>query len=135
VSRDDKLINDYLIKNNLTAEKDSSGMYIVNYVKGTGPKPTPANCVQVKYQGKLLVDGREFDKNESISFNLNQVITGWQIGFSYLTKGDSATFLIPSKLGYGPNGFYGIPPDAPLLFHVTLHDFKDGLDPATNQCK
>lgn len=135
VARDDKMITDYLTKNNLTAEKDSSGLYIVNHVKGTGAKPTPANCVQVKYQGKLLSNGREFDKNENISFNLGQVIRGWQIGFGYLAKGDSATLLIPSRLGYGPDGFYGIPPDAPLLFHVTLHDFKAGFDPATNQCK
>jgi FKBP-type peptidyl-prolyl cis-trans isomerase len=135
VARDDKMINDYLTKNNLTAEKDTSGLYIVNYVKGTGPKPTSANCVQVKYQGKLISNDREFDKNQNISFNLGQVIVGWQIGFSYLAKGDSATFLIPSRLGYGSDGFYGIPPDAPLLFHVTLHDFKTGFDPTTNQCK
>ena len=135
IARDDKMINDYLTKNNLTAEKDSTGVYIVNHVKGTGPKPTPANCVQVKYKGELLANGREFDKNESISFNLGQVIRGWQVGFGYLTKGDSATLLIPSRMGYGPDGFYSIPPDAPLLFHVTLHDFKTGFDPATNQCK
>jgi FKBP-type peptidyl-prolyl cis-trans isomerase FkpA len=135
IARDDKMINDYLTKNNLTAVKDSTGLYIVNYTKGTGPKPTVENCVQVKYEGKLLSNGRPFDQNENISFNLAQVIRGWQIGFPQLSKGDSATFLIPSRLGYGPDGFYGIPPDAVLLFNVTLHDFKSGFDPATNQCK
>jgi FKBP-type peptidyl-prolyl cis-trans isomerase FkpA len=135
IARDDKMINDYLTKNNLTAMKDSTGLYIVNYTKGNGPKPTVENCVQVKYEGKLLSNGRPFDQNENISFNLAQVIRGWQIGFPQLSKGDSATFLIPSRLGYGPDGFYGIPPDAVLLFNVTLHDFKAGFDPATNQCK
>lgn len=133
--REDKMINEYLTKNNLTAEKDSSGLYIVNYVKGTGPKPTRENCVQVKYQGILLANGREFQRNDNISFNLGQVIAGWQIGFSYLSKGDSATFLIPSRLGYKEEGFYSIPGDAPLVFHVKLHDFKTGFDPQTNQCK
>lgn len=135
VARDDKMINDYVKANNLEAVKDSSGLYIVNYTKRPGAKPSVENCVQVKYQGRLLGNGRIFDQNENISFNLNQVIRGWQIGFTHLAKGDSATLLIPSRLGYGPDGFYGIPPDAPLLFHVTLHDFKAGLDPATNQCK
>jgi FKBP-type peptidyl-prolyl cis-trans isomerase len=135
ISRDDKTINDYIAKNNLNAEKDSSGMYIVNYVKGSGPKPTSENCVQVKYEGKLLQNGQPFDSNPNISFGLGQVIRGWQIGFPYLSKGDSATFLIPSRLGYGAEGFYGIPPDAVLMFNVTLLDFKNGLDPQTNQCK
>lgn len=134
-SRDEKMINDYLKDNNLNAERDSSGLYIVNYTKGAGPKPTADHCVQVKYAGRLLTNGREFDKNENISFNLNQVIMGWQIGFPYLAKGDSATLLIPSRLGYGAEGFYGIPPDAPLVFDVTLHDFKTGFDPQTKQCK
>jgi FKBP-type peptidyl-prolyl cis-trans isomerase FkpA len=135
VSRDDKMINDYIAKNNLNAEKDTSGMYIVNYVKGTGPKPTAENCVQVKYEGKFLQNGQPFDANPNISFGLGQVIRGWQIGFPYLSKGDSATFLIPSRLGYGAEGFYGIPPDAVLMFNVTLLDFKNGVDPKTNQCK
>ncbi|HEY0654984.1 MAG TPA: FKBP-type peptidyl-prolyl cis-trans isomerase [Chryseosolibacter sp.] len=135
ITRDDKMINDYLTKNNLTAQKDSTGLYIVNHTNGTGPKPSVENCVQVKYEGKLLANGRPFDQNENISFSLMQVIRGWQIGFPQLAKGDSATFLIPSRLGYGPEGFYGIPPDAVLLFNVKLHDFKAGLDPATNQCK
>lgn len=135
VSNEDKMIKNYLTKNNLTAERDSSGLYIVNHVKGSGPKPTVENCVQVKYQGILLANEKEFQRNDDISFNLGQVIRGWQIGFTYLAKGDSATFLIPSRLGYGPEGYYGIPPDAPLIFNVTLHDFKNGFDPATNQCK
>lgn len=134
-TRDDKMINEYLTKNNLQAEKDTSGLYIVNYTKGTGAKPTVENCVQVKYEGKFLKNGQTFDQNPNISFNLGQVIQGWQIGFPYLAKGDSATLLIPSRLGYGAEGFYGIPPDAVLLFNVTLHDFKKGFDPQTNQCK
>lgn len=135
IAKEDKMINDYLTKNNLKAEKDTSGLYIVNYVNGTGPKPAVENCVNVKYSGKFLQNGREFDKNESISFNLGQVIRGWQIAFPKLAKGDSATILIPSRLGYGPEGFYSIPPDAVLLFDVTLRDFKGTLDPKTNQCK
>jgi FKBP-type peptidyl-prolyl cis-trans isomerase FkpA len=135
IARDDKMINDYLTKNNLTAVKDTSGLYIVNYTKGTGPKPTVENCVQVKYAGKLLSNGRPFDQNDNVTFSLQQVIRGWQIGFPLLSKGDSATLLIPSRLGYGPEGFYGIPPDAVLLFDVTLRDVKAGLDPATNECK
>ena len=50
--------------------------------------------------------------------------------------GDSATFYIPSKLAYGPQGYPGaIPPDAVLIFNVTLLDVKDEYDGSTRSCK
>jgi FKBP-type peptidyl-prolyl cis-trans isomerase len=104
-----------------------------------GPKPTPDNCVVVKYEGKLLEKVLEneppFDSNPKISFNLNQMIAGWKVAIPMLSKGDSATFYIPSGLGYGPQGNYGIPPNAVLVFKVTLFDFKNTYDRATNSCK
>ncbi len=133
--REDKLMTRYINDKKLNAVKDTSGMYVINYVSGPGPKPTPDNCIQVKYVGRFLQNGRIFDQNEKISFSLTQVINAWKIGFSQLAKGDSATFLVPSRLAYGTEGYYGIPPDAPLLFDVKLYDFKAGYDQATNQCK
>jgi FKBP-type peptidyl-prolyl cis-trans isomerase FkpA len=133
--RDDKLITDYLSKNNIQAEKDTSGFYFVMHNNGGGAKPTAQNCVEVKYAGKFLSNGQVFDQNAKVAFSLEQVITGWQYGIPKLSKGDSATFYIPSRLAYGDRGFYSIPPDAVLIFDVTLFDFKDSFDPATRTCK
>jgi FKBP-type peptidyl-prolyl cis-trans isomerase len=53
-----------------------------------------------------------------------------------LGKGDSGTFFIPSKLAYGPQGYPGaIPPDAVLMFTVTLLDVKKDFDQQTRTCK
>ena len=67
-----------------------------------------------------------FDRNKPIEFKLgsNQVIEGWEIGISLLSKGDKAKFVIPPELAYGSSGAGGvIPPDATLIFEVELIDF------------
>lgn len=134
--RDERQIKDYLASKNLKAEKDTSGIYYVIHNKTGAAKPTPENCVEVKYEGKFLKDERLFDKNEKIAFSLNEVITGWKLSIPMLAKGDSGTFLIPSKLAYGPQGYAGaIPPDAVLIFNVQLLNFTNEVDPATRTCK
>ena len=52
VAKDAAMINKYLADNNITAEKDSSGLMYVCIQKG-GAKPTVANCVEVNYRGAL----------------------------------------------------------------------------------
>jgi FKBP-type peptidyl-prolyl cis-trans isomerase FkpA len=134
--RDSQQIKKYLADNKLEAKQDTSGIFYILHNSTGGAKPTPENCVEVKYEGKFLKDGRPFDKNEKIGFSLNEVIRGWKLSIPMLAKGDSGTFFIPSKLAYGPQGYPGaIPPDAVLIFKVQLLDFKDEVDPATRTCK
>lgn len=134
--RDSKQIQKYLADNKLEAKQDTSGIYYIIHNTTGGAKPTPENCVEVKYEGKFLKDERLFDKNEKIGFSLNEVIRGWKLSIPMLAKGDSGTFFIPSKLAYGPQGYPGaIPPDAVLIFKVQLLNFANEVDPATRTCK
>lgn len=135
VAKDDKIISKYLKDNNITAEKDTSGFYYKVYNSGGGTKPTIDNCVEVKYKGTFLTTGKTFDQNEKIAFPLANVIRGWQLGIPKLGIGDSATFYIPSTLAYGPQGMRGgIPPDAILMFDVTLITVGT-FDEKTRSCK
>jgi FKBP-type peptidyl-prolyl cis-trans isomerase FkpA len=134
-AKDDKTIAKFLADNKIEAQRDTSGLYYVLHSNSGGAKPTSDNCVVVKYEGKLLENGNTFDKNPKIAFSLNQVIQGWKLAIPMLSKGDSATFYIPSQLAYGPQGNYGIPPNSILIFKVTLFDFKNTYDRATNSCK
>jgi FKBP-type peptidyl-prolyl cis-trans isomerase FkpA len=134
--KDQKAITDYLSANNIKAEKDTAGIHYVIHNTAGGKKPAAENCVEVKYHGKFLKDGATFDKNNNIAFSLQQVIRGWTLSIPKLGIGDSATFYIPSTLAYGPRGIPGaIPPDAILIFDVTLLNVKDTFDPATRGCK
>lgn len=136
LGQDTETINKHLTEGNLTARQDTSGLqYIIHSTSG-GKKPSLDDCVEVKYEGRFLKTGEVFDKAERIAFPLDGVITGWKLGIPMLGKGDSGTFYIPSKLAYGPQGYPGaIPPDAILIFNVTLLDVKKEFDQATRSCK
>lgn len=111
----------YIEKNNLNATKTSSGLYYVIKNEGTGGRPNSNSNVTVAYKGYFL-DGTTFDQSNSngISFNLNQVIAGWTEGLQLFREGGNGILLIPSNLGYGPNGRGTIPGGAVLVFDVTL---------------
>jgi len=133
---DETLIKEYLTKNNIQAEKDTTGVYYVIHDSKGKQKPTDVSCVTVSYKGALLETGQVFDKNENVSFSLSQVIPGWKIAIPKLGIGDSATFFIPSELAYGPRGAQGaIPPDAVLTFDVRLLNMGTEVDQKTGNCK
>lgn len=129
-------IKKYLADNKITAQEDTSGIYYVIHAAKGGKKPTPDNCVSVKYTGKFMKDGQIFDKNDNVAFPLNGVIQGWRLGIPMLGIGDSATFYIPSGLAYGPQGYPGaIPPDAILIFDVELLGMGASFDQVSRSCK
>lgn len=118
---DDQLIQDYIIVNNLVAEKDPSGLYVVIDQQGTGPTCNSSSDVRVAYTG-YYTDGEIFDGSSSqgVTFNLSGVIEGWKIGIPYFREGGSGKLLIPSALGYGPSGQGSIPPNSVLIFDIEL---------------
>jgi FKBP-type peptidyl-prolyl cis-trans isomerase FkpA len=136
---DEKVIQDYLAKNNLTAKAQhtASGLYYVDEVVGTGETPTQGDNVKVHYTGKLL-DGKVFDSSKNtgkpIDFQVGvgMVIPGWEEGIMMMKKGGKRTLIIPSGLAYGVDGSPGaIPGNSVLLFDVELLDFTKGAKPAT----
>lgn len=91
---------------------------------GTGAAPKATNTVRVHYHG-WLDNGKVFDssyqRNEDISFGLNQVISGWTEGMQLVGAGGMIELQIPSDLGYGNRGAPPvIPPKATLHFLVEL---------------
>lgn len=92
-----------------------------------GQTPKAGQKVFVAYRG-TLVDGTVFDSNEAFSFHLGlgEVITGWDTAVGGMTKGEKATFGISSEHAYGSSGAgAAIPPNATLIFEITLNDFCD----------
>ena len=114
-------IQAYLEDNNLIAQKSASGLHYIIDVEGTGEKPTPSDNVTVAYKG-YFTNGQVFDQSDTngISFNLNQVITGWTEGITYFKESGSGVLLVPSHLGYGSSGRSGIPGGSVLVFDVNL---------------
>lgn len=111
----------YISDHNLDALKSSSGLYYVITKQGEGAKPNSNSNVTVSYKGYFL-DGSVFDQSSSqgISFNLQQVISGWTEGITYFNEGGEGVLLIPSNLGYGSKDFNGIPGGSVLIFDIKL---------------
>lgn len=103
----------------------ASGLQYEHVTVGTGPSPGPTSKVEVHYRG-TLIDGTQFDssydRGETITFGLNQVIKGWTEGLQLMKVGGKTRFYIPQDLAYGatPNPNGPIPPYAALIFDVEL---------------
>ena len=96
--------------------------------QGKGKKPAAAQSVTVHYHGWLdggKVFDSSYDRGETISFGLNQVIKGWTEGMQLVGEGGMIELTIPANLGYGDRGAGNvIPGGATLHFLVELKAVK-----------
>lgn len=106
-----------------------SGLKYVVVEEGAGDTPNSGDTVTVHYTGKLL-DGKKFDssydRGQPIDFPVGsgQVIKGWDEALLGMKKGEKRVLIIPSDLGYGPQGRGPIPPNATMVFDVELVNFQ-----------
>ena len=101
-----------------------SGLQYQVLREGNGKKPKATDKVECHYEG-TLIDGTKFDssydRGQTATFGLNQVIAGWTEGLQLMQEGAKYRFFIPYTLGYGENGAgQSIPPYAALIFDVEL---------------
>lgn len=101
-----------------------SGLQYIVMEPGEGDSPVAADSVEVHYEGRLI-DGTVFDssfeRGETVTFGLTQVIPGWTEGLQLMKPGGKFKFIIPPELGYGEGGAgQTIGPNATLRFDVEL---------------
>ena len=94
---------------------------------GTGTEAVAGKTVTVTYTGWLYSTsatankGTQFDAGTfSFAIGSNQVISGFEQGVLGMKVGGKRTVLIPSSMGYGSSGSGSIPPNAGLVFDITL---------------
>ena len=102
------------------------GLQVVDLVEGDGEQ-APAGCtVTVHYVGVSWTnEGREFDaswdRGQTISFGLQQVVAGWTQGIPGMRVGGRRLLVIPPELGYGRRSpTPAIAPDDTLVFVIDL---------------
>jgi len=120
---DDELIQTYLSTHQITASKLASGLYYRVENQGSGVGCNSNSTVRVAYKG-YFTSGEVFDQsdNTGITFNLQQVISGWTEGIPQFKVGGNGQLFIPSAMAYGKNGTQGIPPNSVLIFDITLKE-------------
>lgn len=110
------------------ASKTESGLMYVIEEEGNGPVPNNGEEVKVHYTLRLN-DGEKLDSSYDRSQPLaavvgqTQLIKGWMEALTMFKKGSKVFLIIPSDLGYGPQGAGGvIPPNATLYFDMEILD-------------
>jgi FKBP-type peptidyl-prolyl cis-trans isomerase FklB len=106
----------------------ASGLQYQVLREGNGKRPAATDQVECHYEG-TLINGQVFDssyqRGETATFGLNQVIAGWTEGLQLMQEGAKYRFFIPYHLGYGERGAgQSIPPFATLIFDVELVKVK-----------
>lgn len=99
-----------------------SGLYLQDLVVGDGEEAVAGGWVTVHYTG-WLHSGARFETSlgrAPIRFKLTEVIAGWAEGVPGMKVGGKRKLVIPSPLGYGPQGKGPIPPNATLVFDIEL---------------
>lgn len=106
----------------------ASGLQYQVLREGNGQSPKVTDTVECHYEG-TLIDGTKFDssydRGQTATFPLNQVIAGWTEGLQLMKEGGKYRFFIPYELGYGERGAgASIPPFSTLVFDVELVSVK-----------
>lgn len=103
-----------------------NSLQTTNLKVGSGPAVKAGQTVTVNYTGAVAATGKIFqsslDTGQPATFSLSQVIKGWGEGIPGMQVGGERQLLIPASLAYGssPPPGSGIPPNAALVFNVTL---------------
>ena len=116
-----------------SATMDPTGFYYTINNAGTGTAVSNlCSTVSVSYKGTYF-NGVTLDStaaNQLATFQLGQVIVGWQKGLPLIKKGGEITLYIPPTLAYGPNdvtdnsGNVLVPGNSYLVFDVNLVDIQ-----------
>jgi FKBP-type peptidyl-prolyl cis-trans isomerase FkpA len=101
-------------------------------VVGSGASAVSGSNVTVAYTGWLHdstkpdAKGTQFDSSANFGFRLGvgQVIRGWDIGVIGMRVGGQRRLVIPPDLAYGSSGSGPIPPNATLVFDITLNSVQ-----------
>jgi FKBP-type peptidyl-prolyl cis-trans isomerase FkpA len=114
-----------------TAPSSYSPFTQEDLVVGTGDEAGIGKTVVVDYTGWLYDSatanqrGAQFDSSAggtpfTVTLGSNQVIQGWERGVPGMKVGGTRRLVIPPSLAYGDTRRGGIPPNATLLFEITL---------------
>lgn len=122
-------IDDFIAANKLTVtDRTSDNLVIVRTNTVTGDSIGIGKAVNIAYKGRLLT-GAIFDNGDKpypFTTGSGMAIPGFDRAIRKLRKGEKATILFPSALGYGKNGYqvssgiYYVYPYSPLWFDVEV---------------
>mmetsp|Transcript_14786 Transcript_14786/g.30309 ORF Transcript_14786/g.30309 Transcript_14786/m.30309 type:complete len:114 (-) Transcript_14786:244-585(-) len=109
---------------------EGPGLLVRTLEPGDGVNfPKKGDTCRVHYEA-FLESGKKFDssrdRKQAFLFRLGmgQVIEGWDVAVSRMSRGQLAEVTIPHMYAYGEQGYLPIiPPRSTLVFKIELIDF------------
>lgn len=124
-ARSEEFLDANKTKNNIVVLP--SGVQYRVIEEGTGERPTSESEVVVHYRSSRM-DGLEFDssfaRGEPVTFQVNQVIKGWQEVLPLMKTGATWQVFVPPELAYGIRGQRPVGPNEALVFDINLVEVK-----------
>ena len=119
----DQQIQHYLKTNNLDFEKSESGIYYSIIHGGDGEEFIRlTDQVTFTYKGSFL-SGEVFQviqQQDALTFQVRELIAGWQEGLSYLRNHGKIHLIVPPHLGYGSKKTGLIEPNSILVYELEV---------------
>ena len=112
---------------------DSAAFQIIDLREGDGAVAANGYRLVVDYAGWLYDasrpdgKGRQFEVNNgfALDLGLGRVLEGWDEGLVGMRENGERRLIIPPEMAYGEEGARPrIPPNATLLFDITLHSVQ-----------
>ena len=110
----------YIDSNHVDATADPRGFYYKINAAGSGSKPNACSNVLVGYNLRLLNSTTILEESQGVSFNLSQLIVGWQEGIPLIGSNGSIILYLPPSLAYGSQASPKIPANSYLKFEIVL---------------
>jgi len=112
---------------NFTPVAQVDSLQKIDTKEGTGKEVKASDTITFDYTGAVAATGVIFessaDSGRPATFPLSKLIKGWQEGIPGMKEGGTRRLLIPADQAYGASPPAGsiIPPNAPLVFDLTIH--------------
>ncbi len=124
VDKNEQAIQKYITDNNLSAVRDSTGLYYVKTVTNpSGIKAKVGDEVAINFTIHRLNDGFVVGKSDSllrIPFGAGLLLPGHERSVSLLRGGEEGKFLLPFYLMFGSSSYDQLPPYSPIRLEMEL---------------
>ena len=99
--------------------RTAAGAYFLDYEVGTGQVLSADDRLLMSYRA-WLKNGVLFAFGDSASFALDSLVLGLQDAMPGMKAGGERLIILPSALGFGPQGAGGVPRNSTLIFDIRL---------------
>ena len=123
----DNEIDEYIEDNQLDMNKLESGLYYRVIEDSKSHSTIKYNDQVTFYYTGSILGGEVFQQipeEEALTFQVKELIVGWQEGLMQLHGKGSIELIIPPHLGYGAKDTKKIPPNSTLHYTLTVTDVK-----------